>query len=175
VKAVRLFIAVTAAAFGLGGCAAVGLTGAAVGAGAFSAGAGAAVQAGKEYTRGGVVYRTFSIPLHELRVALSESLERMELAVVSDDIDGVERHILARARDREIDIRLQPVTRTVTRLRLVVAEGMFRKDRATATEMITQTEQVVEERSAVAAASRRVKTRATPGSAASSLARGGRR
>jgi hypothetical protein len=157
VKTTRLLIAIVVATVGLGGCAVLGLTGAAVGGGAFSAGAGAAVEAGKEYTRGGVVLRTFSLPLHELRLTLGDALERMELAVITDEVDGLDRRITARARDREIDIRLQPVTRTVTRLRLVVAEGAFRKDRATASEIVTQVE------------------RGAPGSAASSLARDGRR
>ena len=153
----------------LGGCAALPLT--AVGAGAFSAGAGAAVDAGREYTRGGVVYRTFTMTLPELRLALSDALAAMELAVERDDVVGLDRRIVARARAREIDIRLQPVTRTVTRLRLVVSEGRFRNDRATATEIVEQTERAVEDRVAAARALRR----AGPAAAASSLARGARR
>src|SRR6266849_10995066 len=98
----------------------------------------------------------------------------MELAVVSDEMKGLDRRIVARARDREIDMRLSPVTRTVTRLRLVVAEGTFRRDRATATEIVEQTENAVEERAVAYAEARRVR-RAGPGSGASSLARGDRR
>jgi hypothetical protein len=171
VRALGALATITMIVVGAGGCAAVGLTGAAVGASAFSAGAGAAIQAGKEYTRGGVVYRTFSLSLPELRLAVSDALERMELAVIRDEADGVDRQISVHARDREIDVRLEPVTRTVTRLRLVVAEGRFRKDRATATEIVEQTERAVDER---IAETRAVK-RAARGSAASSLAREGRR
>lgn len=179
-KSIRLVIVIAAAGLGLGGCAAIGISGAALGAGVFGAGAGAAVEAGKEYTRGGTVLRTFSLPLPELRLALGDALERMELAIIRDEVDGADRVIVAHARDREIEMRLEPVTRTVTRLRLVVAEGTFRKDRATATEIVVQTERSVEERTPLtvrdgqgygAAPVRR----AAPGTGASSLVRGGRR
>jgi hypothetical protein len=162
-----LVLAVVAVALGSGGCAAIGLTGAALGAGVFSAGAGAAVQAGTEFTSGGVVYRTFSLSLGQLRTAVGDTLAHMELAVVRDELeeDG-DRHIVARARDREVELQLQPVTRTVTRLRLVVTEGRFRRDRATAAEIVTQTERTINERAL---------TRVERGTAASSLARGARR
>jgi hypothetical protein len=154
-------------ATGTSGCAAIGLTGAALGAGAFSAGAGAVVRAGTEITRGGVVYRTFSLPLAELRTAVGDTLARMELAVVHDEVDeDGDRRIVAWARKREVEIALQPVTRAVTRLRLVVTEGRFRRDRATATEIVAQTERTVGARAV---------TEATPGTAASSLAPGARR
>ena len=166
-RSLRLVLLFVAVSIGLGGCAAIGLSVAALGAGAFSAGAGAAVQAGTEYTRSGAVFRTFSLPLADMRLALSDALERMELAVVTDEQDGEDRVIVARASDREIDLRLAPVTRTVTRLRLVVKEGFARKDQATATEIVTQTERSVEEYVPVKRAARR--------NGASSLARGGRR
>jgi hypothetical protein len=164
---VLLGLAFVGIAAGTSGCAAIGLTGAALGAGAFSAGAGAVVRAGTEITRGGVVYRTFSLPLAELRTALGDTLARMELAVVHDDVDeDGDRRIVAWAREREVEIALQPVTRTVTRLRLVVTEGRFRRDRATATEIVAHTERTLGA-SAV--------TEATPGTAAWSLAPGARR
>ena len=166
-RSLRLILVFVAVSVGLGGCAAIGLSVAALGAGAFSAGAGAAVQAGTEYTSSGAVYRTFSLPLADMRLALSDALERMELAVVSDEPEGPDRVIVARAHHREIDFRLEPVTRTVTRVRLVVKEGLMRKDRATATEIVTQTERSVEDFVPV--------RRAARGSGASSLARGGRR
>jgi hypothetical protein len=165
VTSIRLGLAILVSSVSFGGCAAIPV--AALGASAFSAGANAAVQAGKEYTRGGTVLRTFSASLPETRLALGDALERMEIEVVRDDDDGDDRVIQAQARGREIVARLEPVTRTVTRLRLEVAEGLFRKDRATATEIIVQTERSVGERKPV--------KRAGPGTGASSLARGGRR
>jgi hypothetical protein len=142
-----LGLAFAGIAAGTSGCAAIGLTGAALGAGVFSAGAGAAVRAGTEITRGGVVYRTFTVPLNELRTAVGDTLARMELSVVSDEAgEAGDRRIVAWARDREVEIALQPLTRAVTRLRLVVTEGQFRRDRATATEIVAQTERTVDAR-----------------------------
>ena len=137
-----LLILVTCA---LSGCAAVGLTVATVGAGAFTAGAKEAMQAGSAYAKGGVVYRTFTLPLADVRVAVGDTLARMELGVVGDeeDDDGV-RKIEARTRQHAIEMRLEPVTRTVTRVRLVVSEGWFRKDRATASEIVAQLERAVD-------------------------------
>ncbi|HYE92280.1 MAG TPA: hypothetical protein VEA38_14725 [Terriglobales bacterium] len=154
-------------AAGLHGCVAIP-AGAALG-GAFSAGAGAAVHAGKEYTRGGVVYRTFTMPLPALRDVLGDALERMEIAIIRDEPDGDQRVLLAAARDREVKLRLEPVTRTVTQLRLVVGKGTFGKDRATATEIMEQTERLVEARLETAV------TKAARGNGASSPARADRR
>ena len=164
-RSIACALVIAAMAVAGGGCAAIPLG--ALGVSAFSAGASAAVEAGKEYTSGGKVLRTFSVSLPEVRLALSDALERMELQIVREEDDGDDRVIKAEARDREIVIRLEPVTRTVTRLRLEVAEGLFRKDRATATEIVVQTERSVTERMPVRRVGR--------GNGASSLARGGRR
>jgi hypothetical protein len=138
--------------FALSGCAALGITAVSLGASAFTSGAKEAVHAGTEYAKGGVVYRTFSLSLPELREALGDTLARMEVAVVKDEADEDERRIEGRAQQRELDIRLQPVTRTVTRLRMVISNGAFRKDRATASEVVAQLERTVEAREAISTA-----------------------
>ena len=139
-----LTVLLVVVAVSLSGCVALGLTAATVGASAFSSGANVAVHAGTEYASGGKVYRTFSLPLADLRVALGDTLARMELPVIRDEADEDARRIEVQARDREIKLRLEPVTRTVTRLRLVVSEGHFSKDRATASEIVAQLERTVE-------------------------------
>src|SRR5262245_10715411 len=78
----------------------------------------------------------------------------MELAVITDEADEHGRKIEARAEKLKIELRLQRVTRTVTRVRLAVSEGMFRKDRATASEIITQLERTVEDTASASIASR---------------------
>jgi hypothetical protein len=143
-------------ALALSGCAAIPLS---LASGAFSGGAGAAVSAGTEYASGGVVYRTFTLPLDELRLALGDTLARMEIAVVRDEVVGDERRIEAHAHDRVIKLRLEPVSRTVTRLRLVVSENPFKKDRATASEIVTQTERTAEARAAASVRAERRTTR----------------
>jgi hypothetical protein len=138
-------ILLVSAALGGGGCAAIPVT-AALG-GAFSAGAGAVVNAGKEYAKSGAVYRTFPLPMDDLRLAVSDVLARMELAIVHDEMDGDDRVIEAVAREREITLRLEPVTRTVSRVRVVVEHGaLFGKDLATATTIIERTERAAQTR-----------------------------
>ena len=162
------------AALALSGCAALGLTVASVGASAFTAGAKEALHAGTEYTQSGKAIRTFSLSLEDLRIVLGDTLARMEIAVVRDEMDDGEREIEARAQDREIQIRLEPVTRTVTRLKLMVKEGHFGKDRATASEIVAQTERTAEARETALAAASRAAT-APPAAAASPPRRAARR
>ena len=150
-----------------GGCAAIPLT--AVLGGAFSASAGAVVNAGREYAKSGAVYRTFAVSQDELRGAVGQALERMELAIVRDDIDEGDRVIEAHANEREIALRLEPVTRTVSRLRVVVEHGVFGKDLATATAIVERTEAAVQTRLAELERERALAaTRSARGSDASS-------
>ena len=128
---------------GLSGCAAVALI--PLGASALSGGT-AAVRAGTEHTKSGTVYRTFSLPVAQLREAVSETFARMELAIIEDELDGLDRRITARARGRSLVLTLEPLTRTVTRARLTVSAGHFGKDRATASEIIVQLEHTVDTR-----------------------------
>ena len=65
---------------------------------------------------------------------------------VEDEMDGVDRRIVARARDRSVKLTLQPLTRTVTRALLSVSSGHFGKDRATASEIVVQIENTVDTR-----------------------------
>ena len=118
--------------------------------------------------------RTFTLSLPELRGVVGEVMERMELAIVRDEMDGQDRAMLAWARDREIELTLEPVTRTVTRLRIVVKEGAFKKDRATASEIVAQTERVADARVAVAERAAAVR-KAARGTGASSPAPADRR
>lgn len=129
-------------AIGLSGCAAALIP---LGASALSGGT-AVVRAGTEYTNSGTVIRTFSLPANRLREAVSETFARMELAIIEEEMDGVDRQITARARDRSVKLTLQPLTRTVTRAHLSVSSGHFGKDRATASEIIVQLENTVDTR-----------------------------
>ena len=51
--------------------------------------------------------------------------------------------IKAMSNDREIEIELEMVSAKTTRIRTVAKQGIFFKDRATATEIIMQTERVL--------------------------------
>ncbi|NQV55937.1 MAG: DUF3568 family protein [Rhodospirillales bacterium] len=118
----------------LQGCAAAALTA-----------AGVASGVGVDHTLSGITYKTFTIPVEDMRRATLKSLARMDIDVV--DIKEVRSgwEIKAKAIGRNIDIELEPLTRRTTRMRVVAREGqIFFKDNATSTEIIIQTAETVE-------------------------------
>jgi hypothetical protein len=54
-----------------------------------------------------------------------------------------EEIIIAIAKDREIEVVLEPITKTATRIRTMAKVNSFLMDRSTATEIIVQTERVL--------------------------------
>jgi len=124
----------------LSGCAAAGLTLA-------GAGAGAAAGAGVEHTLTGVTYKTFTEPLEKVRDATVDSLARMDMNIVEDGATPEGWAFKALAADRTIDIELQKLTENTTRMRVVANQGdIFFKDSATATEIILQTANTLDDR-----------------------------
>lgn len=130
------FFFVLAAALPLNGCAALGL-------GLLSSGAGILTSQSVAYTLDGFAYRTFTAPIAEVESATRAALERMGIRV---DASGLTEHgkaLRAQAFDREIEIELEMVSPKATRVRTVAKQGVFLKDRATATEILLQTEKVL--------------------------------
>lgn len=120
-----------AGAAGLAGCAPLGVT-------AFGVGASAGVAHGL----GGVTYRTFTAPMPKVKGATMTALNKMGIKVSSvSKVEGTEV-IKATATDREIEVELEPLTTNTTRIRTVAKKGFF-YDSATATEIILQTERVL--------------------------------
>lgn len=117
----------------LSGCAAMALT-------LFGVGAGVATGTAVSYTLDGVAYRTFAAPLPKVRTALLASLNRMGIKVEGKEKTDQGELIKATASDREIEVELERLTPKTTRIRTVAKQGVFFKDRATATEIILQTE-----------------------------------
>lgn len=99
--------------------------------------------AGVEPTGGGAAERTFTVPLDGLDVAALMALRRMDVAVTdSRDVpDG--RVVTARAGDRNVEIHLQRLTARATRMRVSARAGWMAGDRATAAEILAQTERAL--------------------------------
>jgi len=96
------------------------------------------------HTLGGMVYKTFTTPQANVKKATYGALNRMQIRVVDTKRNGSTELITAKAADREIEIELEALTPSTTRM-LVVAKkdsGILR-DSATATEIILQTEKMV--------------------------------
>ncbi len=124
------------------GCAAVGLT-------LFGVGAGVSAGTGTQYTLDSIAYRTFTASAEEMRRATLATFKRMDIALQSDDGTADGRHIVGQASDRTIDIELESLTSRTTRMRVTAKQGWFWRDRATAGEVIAQTERSLDDLPAV--------------------------
>jgi hypothetical protein len=120
----------------LNGCAAVGLT-------LFGVGAGVATGTGVAYTLDGVAYRTFTAPLPQVENATLVALNRMGIRVEGTEKTDQGKTIKATGSDRQIEVELERISSNTTRIRTVAKDGVFFKDRATATEIILQTEKIL--------------------------------
>lgn len=120
----------------LSGCAAIGLA-------LLGVGAGVATGTAVSYTLDGIAYRTFTAPLPQLLTATLTALDRMGILVkAKEKTDGGES-IKASGTDREIEVELEAISPKSTRMRTVAKQGIFFRDRATAIEIILQTENVL--------------------------------
>ncbi len=121
----------------LNGCAAVALT-------VLSVGAGVATGTSVSYTLDGVAYRTFTAPLPQVETATRTALDKMGIKVEATAKTEQGKAIKAIGNERDIEVDLEMVTAKTTRIRTVAKQGVFFKDRATATEIILQTEKVLD-------------------------------
>jgi hypothetical protein len=109
----------------------------------FGVGAGVATGTSVSYTMDGYAYRTFTAPISEVEDATRTALNRMGIKVAASARTEQGKALSARTSDRDIEIELERVSTRTTRIRTVAKQGMFFKDRATATEIIYQTERVL--------------------------------
>lgn len=134
-RSARARIAAVAAAMlsasTLAGCESIALT-------AFGIGASTGVQ----HTLNGTAYRTFTVPAARVRGATMTALGRMSIKVESTKKAESGEVILARAADRNIEVEIESLSPTTTRLRTVARQGVFH-DSATAMEIIFQTEKLL--------------------------------
>lgn len=133
---VFLVVLVFGTVFALTGCAAVGLT-------LFSVGAGVTTGTSVAYSLDGIAYKTFTAPLPQVESATRTALDRMGIKIEATSKMEQGKAIKAQTNDREIEIELEMVSNKTTRIRTVAKQGIFFKDRATATEIIIQTEKAL--------------------------------
>jgi hypothetical protein len=124
----------------LGGCAALGITGGAVAVAAVGAGAGEALRAGTEYSLTGTAFRTFTASAETMHEATRSTLSRMAFIVEREEEMSPGRRVVATGIGCTIEIEIEPLSPAVTRIELMVKRGFLKRDRATASEIITQIE-----------------------------------
>jgi hypothetical protein len=125
----------------LHGCAAIPL--AALAGSALEAGGGVLVKTGTAYTAGGTAYRTFTLPLEDVHVAVLEAFRRADITVKKDEASADGQLMIGEATHRKVRIRLIPLTRALTQMDLVVKRNFLASDKATASELLQLTERVV--------------------------------
>jgi hypothetical protein len=102
-------------------------------------GAGTALR----YTIDGVTYRTFTAPAPQVRQATMAALERMGIRVLSTNTFEGGEVFYADSETRAIELELEPVSPRATRIRVAAKNGGFFYDRATALEIVAQTERLL--------------------------------
>jgi hypothetical protein len=122
---------------GAQGCAAVGLT-------LLGVGAGTATGTGVSYSLDSVAYKTFTAPVEAVQKATLKALDGMDMPLKTTEQISSGRKLVATADARTIEIELERLTSKTSRMRVNVKQGLFFKDRATAAEIIGQTEYVLE-------------------------------
>jgi hypothetical protein len=108
-----------------------------------AAGSGAVVTA--EYILSGSVEKTMCFEYGRTKKALLVAFSRME--IVADraiEVEGGEE-ILARANQMEIKVELKEITPCVTRISVRAGDGFLRWDKATAQEILAQTNKIAED------------------------------
>lgn len=123
---------------GSSGCAAVALT-------LLGVGAGVGTGTGSSYILDSIVYKTFNVPEQGVRTATLITLKRMAIEVKENEATEAGTKIVAVAGDRTIAIEVERLTAKTSRLRVLVKQGWFWRDRATATEIIIQTERTLDD------------------------------
>ena len=130
-------------ALGCQGCAGVGLT-------LFGVGAGVSSGTGVSYTLDSVAYKTFTASETELRVATLQALKHMAIDVTQTQKTDSGTDISATAGDRTVEVEIDRITPRTSRLRVVVKKDVIFRDRATAGEIVVQTADALDGKSAVA-------------------------
>ncbi len=118
------------------------VSGCVVGLALLGAAASAATKA-VSYSMNGIAYRTFTTPLPRLRRATLTALNRMGIKVDAQEETDIGELFKATGDDRQIEIELEAISPKSTRMRTVAKQGVFIRDRATAVEIILQTENVL--------------------------------
>ena len=100
--------------------------------------------AGVNYSFTNVAYKTISYPVADVDTALRKALIKMRIKEVRRESLGGTVSVTAATSHLDIYIDLEKITPTVTNIKVNAKKGAFFKDKATATEIIVQTENILE-------------------------------
>ncbi|MDP3819432.1 MAG: DUF3568 family protein [Methylotenera sp.] len=108
---------------------------------AITTAAGIGGSAAITHTTNGITYRTFTAPSSKVRVATLSALNRMQIKVISENLQEKSniRLVAAKTNERNIEIQIEPISTNTTRMRVTAKSSAFSYDSATAEEIIQQT------------------------------------
>ncbi|MDP1658189.1 MAG: DUF3568 family protein [Methylotenera sp.] len=108
---------------------------------AITTAAGIGGSAAITHTTNGITYRTFTAPSSKVRMATLSALNRMQIKVVSENLQEKSniRLVAAKTNERNIEIQIEPISTNTTRMRVTAKSSAFSYDSATAEEIIQQT------------------------------------
>jgi len=138
---IRIAVAVALVATLLHGCAAIPL--AMLAAPLLDVGGGVLVKTGTEYTASGTARRTFNLPVEQVHAAVLETFHRTQVAVTRDEASGTRQHIAGKLDGRNVHVELLVLTPVLTSMEMVVKRNIFASDKATASELLAQAEQIL--------------------------------
>jgi hypothetical protein len=118
---------------GVAGCMPLGVT-------ALGVGGSTAVS----HTLNGITYRTFTASSSKVKKATITALNRMDIRLTSTRKENRLEILSAAAESRTIEVQLETLSPNTTRMRVTAKNGGLIYDSATATEIILQTERVME-------------------------------
>jgi hypothetical protein len=104
---------------------------------------GVGASTGVSHTINGIAYRTFTVPEPRLRLATIAALKHMAITLDSAEKTETGDLIKARTPNRQIEIELESISVSTTRMRTAAKNGSILYDSATATEIIQQTERLL--------------------------------
>jgi len=106
-----------------------------------------AVGGGIAYTVTNVAYKTFNYPLDQVSQATTLALKKMAMPIEGNSETERGRKIKACTEKRlKIVVELEPITSKCTKMKVTAKKGLIFKDKATATEIIYQTDKILEKR-----------------------------
>ncbi|MBI5586953.1 MAG: DUF3568 family protein [Deltaproteobacteria bacterium] len=100
---------------------------------------------GVAYTFTNIAYKTVSYPVKQVESSLRAAFKKMDIKETSEAASDGAVTIKAKTKKLDITIELEKVTPKTTRIKVDAKDGLFFKDKATATEIITQTEKALED------------------------------
>ena len=89
------------------------------------------------------VDKSFPVPLEETRAATLQSIQQMELSVETFDRTESGYLVSGKAKGWRVEIELEQVGAQVTRMQVDVKRNFFRRDRATADAIVSETERAL--------------------------------